>query len=60
MIKMYSRDFNKIREDNGLTKINKCSLCHKKFELNSGVFFTKERKPICKECYKKFSKQDLA
>lgn len=58
MTKMYFSDFNKIRENNGLTKINKCSLCHKKFELNSGVFFTKERKPICKKCCKKFSKQE--
>lgn len=58
MKKMYFRDFNKMREDNGLTKINKCSSCHKKFELNQGVFFTKGRKTICKECYKKFSKQE--
>lgn len=58
MIKMYFKDFKQQREKYGLKLIDKCNKCNKKFELNSGVFFTKERKPICKECYKKCSKQE--
>ncbi len=60
MTKMYYYEYKKIREEHKLPVLNKCSLCKKKFELNSGVFFTKQRQMICKECYKKISKQDLA
>ena len=58
MTKMYFNDFKQQREKYGLKVIDKCSKCNKKFELNSGVFLTKDRKAICKECYKKFSKQE--
>lgn len=58
MQKMYFKDFKEIREENGMKIIEKCSKCNKKFELNSGVFFTKDRKAICKECYKQCSKQE--
>lgn len=58
MIKTYFKDFKKLREAYGLKLIDECSKCNKKFELNSGVFFTKDGKVICKECYKKVSKQE--
>lgn len=58
MIKMYFKDLKKEREKYGLKLIEKCGKCNKKFELNSGVFFTKDRKVICKECYKSASKQE--
>lgn len=57
MEKMYFKEFKNIRRKHGLQEINKCSLCNKQFELNSKVFFTKDRKVICKKCYKNASKQ---
>lgn len=57
MNKLYFKEFKNIRKQYGLHTINNCNLCNKKFELNSSVFITKDRKAICKECYKKISKQ---
>ncbi len=57
MNKLHFKEFKEIRQEYGLEEINNCGLCNKKFELNSSVFVTKDRKAICKECYKKVSKQ---
>lgn len=55
--KLCFKEFKEIREQHGLQEINNCGLCNKKFEINSSVFFTPKKKVICKECYKKVSKQ---
>lgn len=57
MNKLYFKEFKETRKQHGLQEINNCGLCNKVFELNSSVFVTKDRKAICKECYKKVSKQ---
>ena len=57
MNKLHFKEFKEIRKQYGLKEINNCGLCNKLFELNSGVFITEDRKVICKECYKKVSKQ---
>ncbi|MCI8655632.1 MAG: hypothetical protein HFJ48_07220 [Clostridia bacterium] len=57
MDKLHFKEFKEIRQEYGLQEINNCGLCNKPFELNSSVFVTRDRKAICKECYKKVSKQ---